>query len=121
MSTARRWIETRMFKTLELVAADLRQKARWCYERDDLGAIAKTLATDGTGAMIVYRLMQAARRHKLSPLEMVLNKINSTVNGCIIGRGAEFGPGFVLIHSDGVVINGTVRGGTNVMIEHQVT
>ena len=36
-------------------------------------------------------------------------------------RGAEFGPGFVLIHSLGVVINGTVRGGEGVKIEHQVT
>jgi serine O-acetyltransferase len=40
---------------------------------------------------------------------------------CIIGRGAEFGPGFVLIHSTGVVINGQVRGGSGIHIEHQVT
>jgi serine O-acetyltransferase len=29
-------------------------------------------------------------------------------------------PGFVLIHSIGVVINGSVRGGRRVHIEHQV-
>ena len=40
---------------------------------------------------------------------------------CIIGRGAEFGPGLVLIHSTGVVINGSVRGGSGIHIEHQVT
>jgi serine O-acetyltransferase len=110
-----------MLKTLRTIAADIRQKARWCYERDDLPAIAKTLATDGTAAMILYRLMQASREHGLAPLEMVFNKLNTTFGGAIIGRGAEFGPGFVLIHADGVVINGSVKGGSNVHIEHQVT
>jgi serine O-acetyltransferase len=71
--------------------------------------------------MIWYRLMQWARRWRLVPLELVFNKINSAFSSCVIGRGAEFGPGFVLIHSNGVVINGGVRGGSNVKIEHQVT
>ena len=71
--------------------------------------------------MILYRLMQWARRWRLSPLEMIFNKLNAVCCRCIIGRGAEFGPGFVLIHSMGVVINGRVRGGRNVFVEHQVT
>jgi serine O-acetyltransferase len=79
------------------------------------------LFTDGTLAMVLYRLMQGARRRGLVPLELVFNKLNSVVGGAIIGRGAEFGPGFVLVHADGVVINGAVRGGTNVFVEHQVT
>lgn len=109
-----------MLRTVRLIASDLRRKAMWSYESDSPKAIAKVLATDGTAAMLVYRLMQASRRHGLAPLEMVFNKVNA-MNGCIIGRGAEFGPGFVLIHSNGVVINGAVRGGENVLIEHQVT
>jgi serine O-acetyltransferase len=83
--------------------------------------IVKTLLTDGTFAMVVYRLMQAAHAWKLAPLAMVFNKTNGIFGGCIIGRGAEFGPGFVLIHSNGVVINGSVRGGSNIKLEHQVT
>lgn len=71
--------------------------------------------------MFWYRLMQWARRWRLAPLEMLFNRINTMFCNCIIGRGAEFGPGFVLIHSIGVVINGAVRGGSNVKIEHQVT
>jgi serine O-acetyltransferase len=110
-----------MLKTLRAIGADLRAKAKWSYESDRLPAIVKTLATDGTMAMILYRLMQSSRAHGLAPLEMVFNKMNSVLGGCIIGRGAEFGPGFVLIHSDGVVINGTVKAGSNVHIEHQVT
>jgi serine O-acetyltransferase len=106
---------------LGLIAADLRAKAAWCYDRSDWKAIVKILLTDGTAAMIWYRLMQWSQKHRLAPLAMVFNKLNGVGCSCIIGRGADFGPGFVLIHSQGVVINGQVRGGSNVFIEHQVT
>ncbi|AUX24213.1 acetyltransferase [Sorangium cellulosum] len=110
-----------MLRTLRLIVADVRQKATWCYGSAPLPTILKTLATDGTAAMILYRLTQAARTHRMPVVEMVLNKTTNLVGGCVIGRGADFGPGFVLIHSNGVVINGNVRGGSNVLIEHQVT
>lgn len=106
---------------LGLIAADLRHKAFWCYESDGRGALLKTLLTDGTAAMILYRLMQWSRRRGLTLLEMAFNKLNSAFCHCIIGRGAEFGPGLVLVHSNGVVINGRVRGGSDIIIEHQVT
>jgi len=106
---------------LALVAADLRAKAQWCYGSTSRSALVKTLLTDGTAAMIWYRLMQAARRWRLAPLEMAFNKLNAVCCNCIIGRGAEFGPAFVLIHSTGIVINGRVRGGSHVYLEHQVT
>jgi serine O-acetyltransferase len=104
-----------------LIRSDLRCKALWLYEADGLGAALKVVVTDGTFAMVCYRLMQWSRRYKLTPLEMIFNKLNTICSNCIIGRGAEFGPGFVLIHSTGVVINGRVRGGANVYVEHQVT
>jgi len=110
-----------MIKAMLLLREDLREKARWCYQSDAPAAVAKTLATDGTSAMVLYRLMQGARELHLAPLEMVFNKLNSIVNSCVIGRGADFGPGFVIVHSHGVVINGKVRGGSNVHLEHEVT
>jgi serine O-acetyltransferase len=110
-----------MLKLLRLIRSDLRAKAEWCYESHGWKAVLKVLLTDGTPAMIWYRLMQWARRWRLVPFELLFNRLNTMFCGCIIGRGAEFGPGFVLIHSLGVVINGTVRGGTGVKIEHQVT
>ena len=42
------------------------------------------------------------------------------VGGCVIGVRAQFGPGLVLIHPIGVVINSSVRGGRNVWIESGV-
>ncbi len=103
------------------IGTDLRQKALWCYESDRWPAMLKVLLTDGTAAMVLYRLMQWSRRWRLVPLEMLFNKLNAVFCNCIIGRGAEFGPGFVLIHSTGIVINGNVRGGCRVHLEHQVT
>ena len=106
---------------LHLIRKDIRNKAIWCYESDRPSAIIKALLTDGTMAMIFYRMMQWSRRYRLVPLEMIFNKLNAVCCNCIIGRGAEFGAGFVLIHSTGVVINGRVRGGSNVHLYHQVT
>jgi serine O-acetyltransferase len=103
------------------LATDITTKAQWCYRSTGTAAIVKTMLTDGTSAMVLYRLMQWSRRWRLVPLEMLFNKVNGVCCHCIIGRGAEFGPGFVLIHSNGVVINGRVRAGRNVFIEHQVT
>lgn len=108
----------RLFRT---IVGDLRRKAHWCYESDRWTAVVKVLLTDGTMAMLYYRLMQWSHRRRLWPLAMLCNKANTVFCNCIIGRGAEFGPGFVLIHATGVVINGNVRGGSNVFIEHQVT
>jgi serine O-acetyltransferase len=104
-----------------LVLGDLRAKARWCYESEGTGALVKVLLTDGTLAMVLYRLMQWAGRWRLAPLEMVLGRLNAILCNCIIGRGADFDEAFVLVHATGVVINGAVRGGRRVFIEHQVT
>lgn len=101
--------------------SDVQAKAEWVYGDSRARSCIKALLTDGTFAMIVYRLMQAADRFRLVPISMILNKINGIFGGCVIGRGADFGEAFVLIHSNGIVINGAVRGGNNVKLEHQVT
>ncbi|MDA0991902.1 MAG: serine acetyltransferase, partial [Verrucomicrobia bacterium] len=103
---------------IRLIRSDIRAKAEWLYGAVTRKTLVKALLTDGTFAMIVYRLMQASQRLRLAPLAMIFNKINGVAGRCIIGRGADFGPGFVLIHSYGVVINAAVRGGANVKLEH---
>ena len=110
-----------MLRLFPTIRYDLRCKAEWCYESTAAKSIIKALLTDGTMAMLIYRLMQWSRGRGLWPLEMFFNKLNAVLNHCIIGRGAEFGPGFILIHATGVIINGDVRGGSRIYIEHQVT
>lgn len=104
-----------------LFVEDVRQKAVWCYGSSNWKCLVQTLLTDGTAAMFWYRAMQWSQKWRLIPLSMLFNKLNAICCQCIIGRGADFGPGFVLIHSQGVVINSNVRGGRQVFIEHQVT
>jgi serine O-acetyltransferase len=106
---------------LRTIAGDLRGKARWCYESDRWPAVLRVLGTEGTPAMLLYRLMQWSRRRRLVPLAWLFNRLNIALCSCVIGRGADFGPVFVLIHGIGVVINDQVRGGSNVYLEHQVT
>ena len=104
-----------------LMKSDVCAKAEWSYGGVSCGKVLKCLLTDGTFAMLCYRLMQWSQKWHLIPLAMLFNKINAMFAQCIIGRNARFGPGFVLVHSQGVVINSAVCGGANVKIEHQVT
>jgi len=106
---------------LQILHEDFRRKALWCYQATDRRSMIKALCADGGAAMVLYRLMQWSGHRRLKILEMIFNKLNVILCNCIIGRGAEFGPGLVLIHSTGVVINGSVRGGSGIHIEHQVT
>jgi serine O-acetyltransferase len=106
---------------LDVMLEDLDAKSKWLYGDSCCRNSMKTLLTDGTFAMLIYRLMQWSQDHRLTPLAMVFNKINVTMGGCIIGRGASFGRRFVLIHSMGVVINSRVHGGDDIFLEHQVT
>jgi serine O-acetyltransferase len=59
-------------------------------------------------------------RLRLWPVALILIWLNRLVNGCVIGANARFGPGFVLMHPVGVVINSKVQGGQNVILESGV-
>jgi len=104
-----------------LIAGDMRAKAKWVYGDMSRKAVVKAFLTDGSAAMLWYRFMQVSQQIGLKPLAMIFNKINSIFCGCVIGRGAIFGDGFVLVHSNGVVINSKVIGGKNILVEHGVT
>jgi serine O-acetyltransferase len=108
-------------RLIGFIRSDVKAKCQWLYGEITWKNLIKTLFTDGTFAMIVYRFMQASNRAKLAPFAMLFNKINVIFGRCIIGRKADFGHAFVLIHSYGVVINTQVRGGNNIFLEHDVT
>ncbi len=105
----------------KLIHSDLRAKAEWLYGSSSRSNTLKAFLTDGSFAMLMYRFMQSAHHHHLGLAAMIFNKLNAFFGRCIIGRGADFGPSFVLIHSYGVVINRAVRGGSHIKIEHLVT
>lgn len=100
---------------------DIRAKARQKYAGDSGTAVIKAWISDGSFAMCCYRAMQWSQLHGLAPLAMLFNKLGALLGQCLIGRRAIFGERFVLLHSQGVVINASVRGGDDISLEHQVT
>jgi serine O-acetyltransferase len=106
---------------LDLIRADMRRKAEWYGLRPGMGSILRMLASDGSTAQILYRMMRFCQCHHLGFVAMLIYRWNAAVSHAVIGRGADFGPGMVIVHSIGTVINSEVRGGSNVVLEHGVT
>ncbi len=101
--------------------ADLRARGVWYTGRHGPGVSLRMLLTDGSLCTILYRLTGFLRRIHLGPLAALIYKFNAFMTGAVIGRGAEFGPGLVILHSQALVINTNVRGGENVILEGCVT
>lgn len=101
--------------------ADMRRK-REIFERDAGRSVplARILLSDGTSANLLYRAMRWSKRRGMPGPAYALQFVNKLLNQCVIGADADFGPGFVLLHPNGVVINSKVRGGSNVAIESGV-
>lgn len=72
-------------------------------------------------ALRLYRLSHWlwVRGHRASAL--VVAAINRVLTGADIGPGAEFGPGFVIVHGHGIVVDAGVRAGRDCAIYHGVT
>jgi serine O-acetyltransferase len=107
-----------MFSTL---LEDLRRKALWYEMPLSTKALLRMCFSDGSTAQILYRAMRFCQTHHLSPLAFIIYRLNAAVGHVIIGRGADFGPGFVILHSFGIVINSKVRAGKNLVLHHGVT
>ena len=103
--------------------ADLLAKAVWYYGPRRTGRLdcLRMLMSDGSLCTVLYRLMRALRRWRLGPPAAVVYKLNALLTRAVIGRGAEFGPGLVILHSVGVIVNTSVRAGGNVILEGSVT
>jgi len=104
---------------MELIK-DYEYKCECYYGHSDRKGLLKIITTDGSSAVLLYRLGQLFIKMKLSFFGSILTAINKLVNGCVIGRYATFGAGFVLMHPVGVVINGGVKGGQKIVIESGV-
>jgi serine O-acetyltransferase len=106
---------------LKTVLADLRRKAEWYEYPDTTKSVLRMVLSDGTTAQVLYRMMRWCQTHGLKLPAFFLYRLNAAVGHTVIGRDAEFGPGFVILHSFGIVINSSVRAGRNLVIEHGVT
>lgn len=99
---------------------DFRYKCQCYYGRIGKKELLKVSINDGASAVTLYRIAQVFNKHGIGVLSLIVGAINKLLNGCVIGRDAEFGPGFVLMHPIGVVINGGVIAGKNIVIESGV-
>jgi len=95
-------------------------KSECYYNHRRLRGVLRVLLTDGSSAVILYRIAQFFVRIGLRLVAAIILEINKFFNGCVIGRHAEFGEGLVLMHPIGVVINGNVKGGRRIVIESGV-
>lgn len=102
------------------LSADLLAKRRLYSQYGANYSMLRTWLTDGTSANILYRLQEWCASIGGKPAGLPAHLLNKWFNGCVIGIGAQFGPGFVLIHPIGVVINAAVRGGREVWLESGV-
>lgn len=105
---------------MKILFTDLKYKSLSYFHNTHWKNILRVALSDGTSTNVFFRLAKATQRIKLGFLGAILLDINKFFNGCVIGRGTQFGEGLVFMHPIGVVINGAVRGGHHIIIESGV-
>ena len=71
-------------------------------------------------AVMMYRLSYWCYHHHLKLLAYALTRLNDLFHGVWIGPRVQIGPGFVLAHARGLVINPNTRIGQNCVILQNV-
>ena len=102
------------------IILDIKAKQKLYLNNGHEISFLRTVLTDGTFANILFRLQSSLANRHLTALAFAIHLLNKIINGCVIGIGASFEGGLVLIHPIGVVINSAVRGGSNIYIESGV-
>jgi serine O-acetyltransferase len=105
---------------VKYLKSDIKQKQKILADEGYQVSVFRTLVSDGTSANVLYRLTCWFMKYKLAPLALISLWLNRVINGCVIGAGAKFQQGFVIMHPVGVVINSKVSGGNNIVIESGV-
>ncbi|WP_136807954.1 serine O-acetyltransferase [Desulfosediminicola flagellatus] len=103
------------------IVDDFRVKGKWLYGEESQKSFFRSLCSDASLSMVLFRSMDFFNTHLVTkPLAAVICKLNAILCGAVIGCGASFGRGFVILHSVGVVINKKTCAGCNVVIESGV-
>ncbi|MGV3722647.1 MAG: serine O-acetyltransferase [Actinomycetota bacterium] len=106
---------------LRVALEDIGRKADWYGLPRTRRSMLRMCLSDGSSAQLIYRLMRYCQTRRLKVAAMLLYRANAAIGHAVIGRDAEFGPGLVILHSYGIVINSEVRAGKNLVLEHGVT
>ena len=105
---------------MKYLKSDIKQKQQVLTDEGYQVSMLRTIVSDGTSANALYRLTSWFIKYKLAPLALISLWLNRVINGCVIGAGAKFEQGFVIMHPVGVVINSKVIGGKNIVVESGV-
>lgn len=105
---------------MKYLKSDIKQKQKILADEGYRVSMVRVLLSDGTSANCLYRFTSWLMKLKLFPLAIIPLWLNRVINGCVIGAGASFRQGFVLMHPVGVVINSKVCGGKNIVVESGV-
>lgn len=104
---------------LSTIEADLRANVD-PSQRTGLGfwvwVAGKALFAPQVHVVVLYRIASALAHTPLRPIALLLRSIGLVWSGAEIHPDARFGPGLALVHSNGVVIGGGVRGGVDCRI-----
>jgi len=106
---------------MQRLRADLNHKCNHLYGSVNKKLLFRTLFSDGSTAVILFRLSEFFYNNRLAPLGLLASKVNAILNAIVIGRGAKMGEGLVIQHPVAVVINGNVKTGKNLVIQSGVT
>ncbi|WP_259369487.1 serine O-acetyltransferase [Colwellia sp. MB02u-10] len=105
---------------MDNLKADLRRKQQIFAQDGADVSMLRIVMADGTSANVLYRCMRWCATHQLGLLAYFFQWVNKFLNACVIGSGADFAPGFVIMHPMGIVINSKVVGGYNITLESGV-
>jgi serine acetyltransferase len=103
-------------KLLDAVVRDTLAIAR-THNRGQAGfhEVTSTLVHDGTQALILSRLRDAARRSHIPLAGAALRRAQTALFGMEISRDVELGEGVVFLHTVGIVIGGDTKVGDRVI------
>lgn len=107
---------------LHRLEADFRARCVWYSGRHGFGLMVKSLFQDGGTTTVTLRICEALSGSWWGALPAGLFRwILKAYSHVVMGRGATFGPGLVLLHPFGVFIHKTVRAGNNLILQNSIT
>lgn len=108
-----------LFHKLE---ADVKAHCIWYYGRISFLLLFKSFFHDGIFSTFLLRFAESLSKYRLTVIfSALLYWLLKVLCHMVVGCGASFGPGLVLLHPFGVSIHKTVRAGNNLVIQNSIT